>query len=66
VRKRSRSNLYIRADTDLIERGKRYAASQGKSLSRLVEEHFLKLIEQDEKVSQAEDGAHKSADALSR
>lgn len=38
-----RANLYIRADAELIERGKRYAASQGKSLSRLVEEHFREI-----------------------
>lgn len=40
-------NLYIRADAELIERGKQYAASQGKSLSRLVEEHFLKITQDD-------------------
>jgi hypothetical protein len=61
-----RANLYIRADADLIERGKRYAASQGKSLSRLVEEHFLKLLEEADKESQPENGAHRSAEVLSR
>ena len=44
VRKRLRANLYIRADADVIARAKRYAAEQNVSLSRLVEEHFLKHI----------------------
>jgi hypothetical protein len=50
VRKRVRANLYIRADADVIARAKRYAAEQKVSLSHLVEEHFLKLIAEDESV----------------
>ena len=50
VRKRLRANLYIRADADLIARAKRYAAEQKVSLSRLVEEHFLQLIAEDDLV----------------
>jgi hypothetical protein len=45
VKDHRRANLYIRADAEVIERGKQYAASQGKSLSRLVEEYFLKITE---------------------
>ncbi len=59
MRKRLRANLYIRADVDVIARAKRYAAEQKVSLSHLVEEHFLKLIAEDESVeAQGADLSH--------
>lgn len=55
MKRRCRVNLYIRADAEVIERGKRYAALQGKSLSRLVEEHFLRLTEGDDQTGEAKE-----------
>ncbi|MEM1358690.1 MAG: DUF6364 family protein [Bacteroidota bacterium] len=38
-------NLTLRLDQKVIELGKRYAKEQGTSLSKLVEQHLLKLVE---------------------